>query len=251
MTDSVITPSLASTFAFSQGELIFSNFSKPFSIIEKQNHGDAFPTSSGGVVAAQNLHAVINVTDKPPSASTSAVSQAFGNSRDYTGGAKTIATIIANFDIEAGKIFSFQFSTTLDLQTKIHDQKIEKSHVSGDISFRLFDTTDIPKQNLQNFLSSLLSDNATSSIKKSPLDFFILNGNLITIGNNDSIKYEKSPNILLNNGEKKFNVGGIQEAAKVSYKGSFQRAFAKETNLTLIALRRSEAGVAASKNPII
>ena len=246
MANSTITPSQASTFASSQGELIFSNFSKPFSSIEKQNQGDTSPAANGGIVESQNIHAVINVTDKPPSASTSALSQAFGSSKDYTGIAKTHATIISNFDVDAGNVFYFHFSATIDLQTKIHEPKIEKGNSSGDISFRLFDTTEIPKQNLQSFLSSLLSDNATHSIKKTPLDFFTLNGSLITLGNNDSIKYEKSQNVLIYTGETKFSVGGTQEFANVSFKGFFQRSFPKETNLTLIALRISQAGVTAS-----
>ncbi len=248
-TSAPISPSQAATFASSQGELNFTNFSETFSTIERQNHADTFPVANGGIVEAQNIHAVINVTDKPPSASTSALSQAFGNSKDYSGTAKTQAKIIGNFDVDAGKVFYFDFSATVDLQTRIHDPKVENAKAFGDISFKLFDTTDIPKQNLPDFLSSLLSDDTTNSIHKSPLDFFSLTGNLTTPGNNDSIAKEKSQNVTLILEDKKFTVGGTQEFAKTSVNGSFKRSFNKGTNLTLIALRKTQVIVTASEHP--
>jgi len=249
MTTSTLTPSQAATFAFSQGELNLTHFSETFSIIEQQNHGDTSPVTKGGIVEAQNIHALINVTDQPLSASTSALSQAFGNTKDYLGTAKTQAKIIGNFDVDTGKVFSFEFSATLDLQTRIAAPKVEKAKASGDISFKLFDTTDIPQQNLPDFLASLLSDDTTNKIQKSALDFFSLTGNLNTLGNNDSIAKEKSQNVTITSEDKKFSVGGTQEFAKASVKGSFKRSFAKKTNLTLIALRRSQAVVTASEHP--
>ncbi len=248
-TSAPISPNQAATFAYSQGELNFTNFSETFSTIERQNHADTFPDAKGGIVEAQNIHAEINVTEKPPSVSTSALSQAFGDSKDYSGTAKTQAKIIGNFDVDAGKVFSFDFSATLDLRTRINDPKVQNAKASGDISFQLFDTTDIPKQNLPDFLSSLLSDDTANSIQKSPLDFFSLKGNLNTLGNNDSISNEKSQNLRLTSGEKKFIVGGTQEFAKDAVKGSFKRSFNKATNLTLIALRSSQAIVTASEHP--
>ncbi|MBR8837834.1 MAG: hypothetical protein DSM106950_28465 [Stigonema ocellatum SAG 48.90 = DSM 106950] len=246
---SALTPSQAATFASSQGELNFTNFSLPFSIVEKQNQGDTSPTAKGGNVEAQNLHAIVNVQEKPASASTSALSQAFGNSKFYSGTAKTQSKIIANFNVEPGKLFSFDFSATVDLQTRINEQKFEKSRASGEISFKLFDTTDIPKENLPSFLAALLSDDTNHSIKKSPLDFFSLTGNLNTPGNNDSIAKEKSHNVTITSEDKKFNIGGTQESAKYPVKGSFKHSFDKRTNLTLIALRKTEATVISSQRP--
>ncbi len=249
MTTSTLTPSQSATFASSQGELNLTTFSEPFSIIEQQNHGDTSPVAKGGIVEAQNIHASIHITDQPLSASTSALSQAFGNTKGYSGTAKTQAKIIGNFDVDAGKVFSFEFSATLDLQTRIAAPKVEKAKASGDISFKLFDTTDIPQQNLPDFLVSLLSDDTNNKIQKSSLDFFSMTGNLNTPGNNDSITKEKSHNVTIINEDKQFTVGGTQELAKSSVKGSLKRSFVKKTNLTLIALRRSQAIVTSSEHP--
>lgn len=245
-TSTPLSPSQADTFASSQGDLNLTNFSEHFSTIEKENHAENLPVAKGGAVEGHNIHVLINVTDEPPSVSTSALSQVFGDSKDNSGIAKTQATIVINFDVAAGKVFSFEFSATLDIQTRIRELKVENAHASGDVSFRLFDTSDIPKQNLKNFLSSLLSQDTNTSIKKSPLDFFSFAENLNSFGNNDSDSYQKSQNVTVFNGDKKFVVGGTQEFAKHSVKGSFKRSFAKATNLTLIALRRSEAKVTAS-----
>ena len=194
-TSTPISPSQATTFASSQGEINLTNFSEPFSTIEKQNHAENLPIAKGGVVEGHNIHVLINVTDEPPSVSTSALSQAFGDSKDYSAIAQTQATIVMNFDVAAGKVFSFEFSATLDIQTRIRELKAQNAHASGDVSFKLFDTSDIPKQNLKNFLSSLLSQDINTSIKKSPLDFFsfaeILNG----FGKNDSDSYQKTQNV--------------------------------------------------------
>ena len=76
-----------------------------------------------------------------------------------------------------------------------------------------------------------------------------MTGNLNTPGNNDSIAKEKSHNVTIIDEDKKFTVGGTQESAKSSVKGSFKRSFVKKTNLTLIALRRSQALVTASEHP--
>jgi|SRR5579883_731338 len=246
MATSTLTPSLAATFASSQGELSFTNFSQPFSISEKQNHGDASPVAKGGVVEAENIHVIINVTDHPASASTSALSQTFGDSKAHSGIAQTQSKIILNFDVDAGKVFSFNFSATLDIQTRIKESSAENAKSSGDISFKLFDTTGITKQNLPGLLSSLLADDTNDKIQNSLLDFFSMTGNLNTPGNNDSIIKEKSQHVTLTAEDKKFSTGGTQESAKSAVKGSFQRSFNKGTNLTLIAVRRTQSKVSGS-----
>jgi hypothetical protein len=248
MATSNLTPSQSATFASSQGELDFTKFSQSFSVIDKQNYGDTSPTAKGGTVEAQNIHVIINVSEQPPSVTTSATSQVFGGSNDYTGTAKTQSQIIANFDIEAGKVFSFDFSAIVEIQTRIDNSRLETAKASGAIFFKLFDTTDIPKQRIADFLSSLLSNDTNDKIQRSPLDFFSMTGNLNTPGNNDSIVKEKSPNVTLISEDKKFSVGGTQEVVKTAVKASFQRSFTKRINLTLIAYRRTQVAVTALVN---
>ena len=237
------SPSQAATFASSQGELNFTNFSEPFSIIGIQNQAETFSFANGGSVNAQNINAVTNSTDEPPSASTSALSQASGDSKDYLGTAKTQAKIVGNFDVEPGQLFSFDFSSALDLQTAIDAPPVENAKASGNISFELFDTTDIPEPSLEDFVSGLLS-NTTNSIQKNPLDFFSLTGNLNTLGNDNFITNQKSQNVTLTE-DKEFSFGGNEEFATDFVKGSLQRSFDRKANLTLVALRSTEARVTA------
>ena len=237
------SPSQAATFASSQGELNFTNFSEPFSIIGTQNQAETFSFANGGSVNAQNSNAVTNSTDEPPSASTSALSQASGDSKDYLGTAKTQAKIVGNFDVEPGQLFSFDFSSALDLQTAIDAPPVENAKASDNISFELFDTTDIPEPSLEDFVSGLLS-NTTNSIQKNPLDFFSLTGNLNTLGNDNFITNQKSQNVTLTE-DKEFSFGGNEEFATDFVKGSLQRSFDRKANLTLVALRSTEARVTA------
>ena len=238
------SPSQAATFASSQGELNFTNFSEPFSIIGIQNQAETFSFANGGSVNAQNSNAVTNSTDEPPSASTSALSQASGDSKDYLGTATTQAKIVGNFDVDPYKLFSFDFSSALDLQTAIDTPPVENAKASSNIYFELFDTTDIPEPSLEDFVSGLLS-NTTNSIQKNPLDFFSLTGNLNTLGNDNFITNQKSQNVTLTSEDPQFSFGGNEEFATDFVKGSLQRSFDRKANLTLVALRSTEARVTA------
>ncbi|MDF5730845.1 MAG: hypothetical protein PUP92_23230, partial [Rhizonema sp. PD38] len=189
-----ILPGKAATLATSEGDLSFTNFSESFSTIVKQNKGETSAFSNGGIVNVQNK-ANTNSTDNPSTASTSALSSAFGESKDYLGLAETRAKIISNFDVDASKSFSFNFNTTLDLETSVDEPPVENARAIGDIFFLLFDTSDIPKQNLSDFLSHLL-DKTNNTIQKSPLDFFFLTDKLNILSNN-VITYQKSQNITL------------------------------------------------------
>ena len=239
----LIPPGKAATLATSEGDLSFTNFSDSFSTIAKQNQGDTSAVSNGGIVNVQN-QAKTDSTDNPATASTSAFSSASGDSKDYLGLAETRAKIISNFDVDASKPFSFDFKATLDLETSITQSPVENARAIGDISFLLFDTSDVAKQNLPDFLSHLL-DNTNNSIQKSPLDFFLLTGNLNILSNNDVITYQKSQNITLSNESNQFSYDGNQEIDQASITGSFQRSFNNPANLTLIAVRSNQARVVA------
>ena len=239
----LIPPGKAATLATSAGDLSFTNFSESFSTIVKQNQGETSAFSHGGIVNVQN-QAKTDSTDNPPAASTSALSSASGDSKDYLGLAQTRAKIISNFDVDASKPFSFDFNATLDLETSIDESPVENTRAIGDISFLLFDTSDIPKQNLSDFVSHLL-DPTNSSIQKTPLDFFFLTGNLNILSHNDVITSQKSQNITFSDESNQLSFEGNQEIAQASITGSFQRSFNNRANLTLIAVRRNQARVVA------
>jgi len=237
------SPSQAATFSSSQGTLDLTNLSKSFSTTESQNLGNVSAVANGGIVNAQNINAVANVIPSPLEVYTSATSLASGESKDYLGTAETAAKIIGNFDVAPGQLFSFNFTSALDLETAIDNPPTENANASGKLSFLLFDTTDIPEKNLPDFLSGLLSD-TTNSIPKNPLDFFSLTGNLNTLGNDNFITNQKSQNVTLTE-DKEFSFGGTQEFATDFVEGSLQRSFDRKANLTLVVFRSTQARVIA------
>jgi hypothetical protein len=241
------TPVQAATFALSQGELKFTNFNEEFAAIERLNEGNTFGFANGGEVNQTN-RAVTDFIPSPATASTSALSLAFGLNKDYFGLAQTEAKIVGNFDVDAGQSFIFDFTAALYLRTAIEEAPAENARASGDISFLLLDTTNVAQVNLSEFIKNLFTD--TRLVSKITLDFFALNGSLNTFANNDYLENENSPNVTLTKLFKDFDFEGKEEFASALVAGSLQRSFSSKTNLTLLAIRESEARVSAPE-PII
>jgi hypothetical protein len=246
LTTSVLltSPSQAATFSSSQGTLDIFNLSENFSTTESQNLGNVSAVANGGVVNAQNIKAVANVIPDPLEVFTSATSVTSGDSKDYFGTADATAKVIGNFNVDAGKLFSFNFASGLDLETQIDNPPTENASASGKLSFLLLDTSNVPQSNLRNFLSNLLS-NTSNSIPTNALDYFSLSGNLNTLGNGDFITSQKSQDITFTNENKDFSFGGTQEFATDFIEGSLQRSFDRKANLTLVALRFTQSRVVA------
>jgi hypothetical protein len=239
-----VSPSRAATLSFADATLDITNLKTKFSTTESQNQGTTLALANGGTVNVQNSGAVANIIPKPLEIYTAATSIATGENRDYLGTADTTAKVIGNFDVDPGNLFSFNFTSTLDLETAIDHPRTENASASGQLSFFLLDTSNIPKQNLSGFLSDLLS-NPSRSILQNALDFFSLTGNINTLGNNNLITTNKSGNVTLFDEDKEFSFGGTQEFATDIVEGSLRRYFANKTNLTLVAFRSTQVRVAA------
>lgn len=233
-------PSQAATFASSFGDLQLTNFSESFATIESDNDADTSVFANGGTASVNN-QAVVD-TDSSE-AFAFATSEVFGESKDYFALAQTQATIVGNFFIDPGTTFSFDFQSFLDLETFIDEPPTENATALGELSFSLYDTSNIPENSLPDFLTNLLSD--PTNIQTSPLAFFSLSGNLNTAGSGDFVNTRKSDNISLSIQERDFNNGGNEEFASAVFAGSFQRRFDNPANLTLVALRKTEARATA------
>ncbi len=241
------SPSQAATLALSKGEFYFSNFSFDPEVTATVTNANTLAIANGGKVLAENNTETNFFTD-PPEASDSSLSKAFGESKNYLGLAKTEAKVLGNFFVDAGESFSVDFTAAFDLETSIDETPKENATASADISFLLFDTSDIADQNLlDDFFSNLLSD-TTPNIKKSPLDFFSLSGNLNSVGDNDFITSKKSQYVTLFNQDSKSSFGGKAEFATAFVSGSLQRSFVNSTNLTLIQLKRNQARVSVPES---
>ncbi len=234
-------PTDAATLAFSESDIKFTNFSESVGRIELVNNADISGVANGGIFEGQNS-ASNNSTTSPPEVTSSAFSLAFGDNRDYQGTAQTQAQIVGNFDVDAGKLFSFDFAVKLNLETAIDNPLIEKAGARGNIYFLLFDTTNISPDSL-NTLDDIFLSIDTGKLKYNPLEFFKLNGNLNTFGLQDFINYQQSTNIKVEQQLLKSDFGGINEIASASVRGSLQHQFKSKANVTLLALRRNQASV--------
>jgi hypothetical protein len=252
-TSSLVTsPTQAATLALSQGEFSLKNFSLDPEVTATVNNANISTIANNGEVSATN-NANIDFLLEPPKVINKSLSQAFGQNKNYLGLANAEGKVLGNFFVDAGDSFSVDFTAFLDLETLI-DEPTENARASADISFLLYDTTDITDPNLlDDFIAQILS-NGTSNIQKNPLDFFYLNGNLNSFNDNDFIRSQRSQNITLSNQDTQLNFGGNAEFATASFTGSLKRSFANPTNLTFIQVRRTQVKVSVpepSTNPAL
>lgn len=236
------SPTQVGAFALSYGDLFLTKLSESFSSVESDNQADTSASGDGGTATVHN-DAVVETQDKE--ALTFATSSAFGEKKNYSGFAETHATIVGNFSISAGKTFSFNFTSALDLETSLEVQQGENASAIRDISFSLYDTSDIKKEALKEFLTNLLSNPDT--IQKKPLAFFSLSGNLNTSSKNNFLTSEKSNNVTISTQFKNSNFEGDQKFASTFINGSLKQSFNRPINVTLVVLRKGEARVTASE----
>jgi len=242
-TSSLVTsPAQAATLASSEGEFSLINFSLDPDVTATGNNANISTIAKGGEVSATN-NANIDFFDDPSEVINTSFSEAFGQNKDYLGLAKAEGKVLGNFFVDAGQSFSVDFTAFLDLETSIDEPSAENAKASADISFLLFDTTDISDANLlDDFFDQILS-NPTSKIKKTPLDFFSLTANVNSFNDQDFITSRKSDYITLSNQDTQFNFGGNTEFAKALFQGSLKRSFTTPTNLTFIQVRRTQVKV--------
>lgn len=221
-----ISPSKAATFAISNSQVEFENFSQISSDFVSFTDTDTLTDSKNGSVRAI-ANANVDFLEAPAFATNTNLSLAFGENQDYLGLADSQSEIIGNFDIQADTNFSFNFSAFLNLETSIDNPPAENARASGDISFLLFD--------LEN---------------NNILDFFSLTGNLTTEGENDFIGLQTSERVNISQAVADTNFGGNEESLVAFIRGKYERNFANETNLALIEFKRNRVRVTAPEPSI-
>ncbi|MEC4880857.1 MAG: PEP-CTERM sorting domain-containing protein [Scytonema sp. PMC 1070.18] len=215
------SPSQAATLAFSEGVTEFINFSQnPLGTSTQTSTNTLAISENDQVRALANAEAFFITTS--PRAFNSSVSQAVGDGRDYLGLAESEASIVGNFVVDAGTLFSFDFKANLNLETKIDSPQFENAIAAGGISFALMDMSN-----------------------QSIIDFFSLAGYVETPGDMDFIEIPKSDSVTLNNSAINSNFGGNQESVTASIQGSLQRSFTNKTTFALVEVKRNQTRVTA------
>ncbi len=217
------SPSRAATFAMSQGESFYINFSQSPFLTDSVADTETLAIAKGGSVDAFADAEAVFVVESPFASSLSS-STALGETKDYLGLAESATVVRGVFDVEANTSFHFDFIANVNLETLIDNPPGENARASGDISFALVDTA-----------------------QKRVLDVFSLLGNLNTLGDDDFIAIDKSENVTFIAPESEYNYsfGGNHEFVTASVKGSLNRKVTQDTVLALVEIRRNQARVLA------
>ena len=226
------SPSLAATLGNSEAIVKINDFSHVPSdvLILAETYSNA--VASNGLVIAEANNALI-VGNDPFFAKNTSFSRTNGDGSEYSGLAESTAAIIGyNFLIDKGETFSFNFKAALNLETSIDNPQFESANATGNISFKLYETS-----NLDNWML---------------LDSFTLSGNLATMSNNDYLNYENSNSFTLNPSKTALETsfGEQQETAQASTQGIFSRTFDVLSNLTLVEAKTNQAEVNANRGSV-
>ena len=225
-------PSLAATLGNSEATVKINDFSHDPSdvLILAQTYSNAVASNGSVVAEADNA---LTVGNDPFFAKNISFSRTNGDGSEYSGLAQSTAAIIGyNFLIDKGETFSFNFKAALNLETSIDNPQFESANATGNISFKLYETS-----NLDNWML---------------LDSFTLSGNLATMSNNDYLNYENSNSFTLNPSKTALETsfGEQQETAQASTQGIFSRTFDVLSNLTLVEAKTNQAEINANRGSV-
>lgn len=232
------TPSQAASNAFSESLLEFK-FSQDFFASDTDTDTDVvIITEDDKVFADTFADADILNSNGPdiseclfdlglPGACNVALSVAAGDDgNNYFGRAESYSTVLGDFFVTAGNIFSFDFVASLLLETKIERPNVESAHAAGEASFAVY--------------------GGTKSHSLSLLDTFTLTGALSTLGEDDSLTQSQPSSALKFKSVFNQAFGGQNEFVDVFTEGSYDRTFDADTYLQLVEVKTSEACVATA-----
>lgn len=226
------SPSLAATFAFSQGNVTIDNFSKNPYRVGAEANAEFFVAADNGEAYA-DAFAEANFVANPDvaaNADNSSTSEAGGTGRSFFALAESTARVIGDFWIGAGETFSFDFLVDFDLETSIDRDSGESANAKGNVSFFIFETT----------------AGGTPIL----LDYFGVSGNLETPGNNDFFTPTMSNFTLVDSLVDK-SFGGKEEYVSAFFDGSYHRGFSgvRTRNLRLVEVKANYAQVQSTPEP--
>ncbi|MGL5064349.1 MAG: PEP-CTERM sorting domain-containing protein, partial [Microcoleus sp.] len=136
-----IAPSNAATLANSTAEVTIDNFSHRPNDTGRSTATDTQTVSFDGLaVAAANANAAFIVNCHQLLAQNLSESQVSGTGDRYTGTARSQASVIGDFSLDAEETFSFAFQSVLRSLIAVDRPESERAIASGKISFWLIDT---------------------------------------------------------------------------------------------------------------
>ena len=206
-------------FANATGVASFSNYSQKSSGTLTNTQVKAL-VNSGVAIATVQAAAVFN--NDPTFSSLFSDISGIGLNGSFSGSAKNKMQVIASFKIAANKKFSFNFSANLALTAKeIEKSATEYNQAKGKISFLALDTT--------------------NPYKPKVLDYFGIQGELISSKHIADLEYSKSSNVTIKSRPQNTDIDGNNGKDSITGKaiGSYKKTFKHDTNITIVQINAS------------
>ncbi len=217
-------PSQAATFARSESEVVFGNFSHSpvrFSTFTDTATEAIENSGMGSVVAEADADANFVVN----SGANLVTGETQGSGFDYRGDAFGVAGIASFFSVGSRETFSFDFLTFTDLASSIDDAEFETTAAASLIQFELF-------------------DDASGNL----LDAFGVSSQVSSAGD-AKIEVASSPNVSLFPLLKEKSSQPQNSFAVSAFAGSYARQFDASVQLRLVETKTNRASASAKPVP--
>ncbi|MEH2247733.1 calcium-binding protein [Nostoc sp.] len=210
------TPNRNPNFANAQGAASFSNYSqKPSGTLSTTQ----VKTLVDGGVAAAIVQAKTVFKNDPTFSLLFSNITGIGLDGSFAGSAKSKMQVIASFKVGANRTFSFNFAADLALKAKeIENSATEYNQAKGKIGFLVLDTTNYKKPKV--------------------LDYFGIQGKLISSEKIADLKYGRSRKVLIKSRQQTIDIDGNNGKDLLIAKpiGSYHKTFQENTNITIVEM---------------
>ncbi|MCC5615170.1 hypothetical protein LC605_08795 [Nostoc sp. CHAB 5836] len=202
--------------ANAKGVALFSNYSqKPSGSLTTS---DISTLVEGGVATVMVQAGAVFNTD-PAFSSLFSNTSGIGLDGSFSGTAKSVMKVIANFQVHAHQSFSFDFSADLGLEAKeIENPAIEYNEANGTIAFLVLDTTNYHQPRA--------------------LDYFGIKGNLISSDQIAHLHYGSSHNVSIESRKRTTDIDGNNGEDSLIGKaiGSYYNTLSHDTQITIVQI---------------
>ena len=199
------------------GDIIFSDYSHAPLATETDTDTIAI-VESGETVGDAEAEAFFHTSDL-----SGLLTESNGYGREISeGSAASDARVVASFSVEEGDTFSFDFLGDILLEAKeIEDPDAEYNQGELNVQFLLLDTSDL--------------DNIEV------LDYADIWAYLVPSEQIGDLEMYFSPNFILSDRDRSIDIDGNNDIDLISSTatGTYERAFDRDTNLTLLAIEQS------------
>lgn len=208
-------------YASAQGGAVFYNYSQPASGTLTNSETETL-VKSGVSTAIADAQAVFS--NDPTFSVLFTESAVIGLGGAAQGSSSSSAKVIANFSVGKNQTFSFDFAAGLQLEAKeIENPKAEYNQAKGKTSFVVLDTSDAKKPKV--------------------LDYFGMNGNLITSEHIGDLNLGSSGLVTITNQKKTNDINGNngKDFLTGEATGNYRRQFNRDTNITIAEVNTSDS----------